>query len=151
MDLFLGSIPLHQLNSVCSQIARHAGNNHTAKVADNVALYVDLRDRAFRGIALGVAALAWHALGFDPGCPREKAVKVLGDLRSNGPLSRNEIRRKHHLESKQQRDIVLERLAAEDLVRVDGQTVTAATFGEFVTALYSRPGLPEAVDAGDSA
>ena len=113
---------LHQLDSVCSLIARHAGNNHTAKVVDNVALFVDLRDRAFRGITLGVAALAWHALGFDPGCPREKAVKVLGDLRSNGPLSRNEIRRKHHLESKQQRDIVLERLASEDLVRIDGQT-----------------------------
>jgi hypothetical protein len=142
---------LRQLSSVCSQIARHAGNNHTAKVVDNVALFVDLRDRAFRGITLGVAALAWHALGFDPGCPREKAVKVLGDLRTNGPLSRNEIRRKHHLESKQQRDIVLQRLAAEDLVRIEGQTVTAATFAEFVTALYSRPGLPEASDAGDSA
>jgi hypothetical protein len=141
---------LHQLNSVCSLIARHAGNNHTAKVADNVALFMDLRARSFRSIALGVAALAWHALGFDPGCPREKAVKVLGDLRTNGPLSRNEIRRKHHLESKQQRDIVLQRLAAEDLVRIDGQTVTAATFEEFVTALYSRPGLPEVADAGDS-
>jgi hypothetical protein len=82
------------------------------------------------------------------GCPREKAVKVLGDLRTNGPLSRSEIRRKHHLESKQQRDIVLERLAAEDLVRINGQTVTAATFEEFVTALYSHPGLPEAADAG---
>jgi hypothetical protein len=78
-------------------------------------------------------------------------VKVLGDLRGNGPLSRNEIRRKHHLESKQQRDVVLERLAGEDLVRIDGQTVTAATFGEFVTALYSRPGLPEAVDGEDLA
>jgi hypothetical protein len=142
---------LRQLSSVCSLIARHAGNNYTAKVADNVALFVDLRTRAFRGITLGVAALAWHCLGFDPGCPREKAVKVLRDLRTNGPLSRNEIRRKHHLESKQQRDIVLERLAAEDLVRIDGQTVTAATFEEFVTALYSRPGLPEAVDGEDFA
>jgi hypothetical protein len=142
---------LHQLNSVCSLIARQAGNNYTAKVADNVALFVDLRDRAFRGITLGVAALAWHCLGFDLGCPREKAVKVLRDLRTNGPMSRNEIRRKHHLESKQQRDNVLERLAAEDLVRIEGQTVTAATFGEFVTALYSRPGLPEAVDGDDFA
>jgi hypothetical protein len=142
---------LHQLNSLCSLIARQAGNNYTAKVADNVALFVDLRARAFRGITLGVAALAWHCLGFDPGCPREKAIKVLRDLRANGAMTRNEIRRKHHLENKQQRDIVLERLAAEDLVRIDGQTVTAATFEEFVTALYSRPGLPEASDAGDSA
>jgi hypothetical protein len=142
---------LHHLDSVCSLIARQAGNNYTAKVADNVALFMDLRARAFRGITLGVAALAWHGLGFDPGCPREKAVKVLRDLRTNGPLSRSEIRRKHHLESKQQRDIVLERLAAEDLVRIDGQTVTAATFEEFVTALYSRPGLPEAADGEDFA
>ncbi len=142
---------LHQLNSVCSQIARQAGNNYKAKVADNVALFVDLRDRAFRGITLGVAALAWHALGFDPGCSREKVVKVLRDLRVKGPQSRSEVRRKHHLESKQQRDILLKRLAAEDLVRLDGQTVTAATFEEFVTALYSRPGLPEAFAGEDSA
>lgn len=137
---------LHQLNSVCSQIARHAGNNHTATGADIIALFTDLRALAFRGITLGVAALAWHGLGFDPGCPREKAVKVLHGLRSKGSMSRNEIRRIHHLENKEQRDILLERLAAEDLVRIDGQTVTAASFEEFVTALHSRPELPQAGD-----
>ena len=66
-------------------------------------------------------------------------------------MSRNEIRRIYHLDDKEQRDILLERLAAEDLVRIDGQTVTAATFEEFVTALHSRPGLPEAANFREAA
>ena len=34
-------------------------------------------------------------------------------------------------------------LAAEDLVRLDGKTVEAATFREFVDALYARDEFPE--------
>lgn len=44
------------------------------------------------------------------------------------------------------RDVLLERLIAEDLIRIERKTVTAATFAGFVAALLSRPALPEAVD-----
>lgn len=137
---------LHQLGSVCHQIANYAGSNRECKPDHIKTLMWDLHARTLRGITLGVAALAWHCLGCDAGCPREKAVKVLRGLRSIGPMSRNDIRRNYHLESKSQRDILLERLAAEDHVRIDGQTVTAASFKEFVSALHTRSELPEAAN-----
>lgn len=58
---------LHQIVGVCHQIACHAGSNPAAKPEDVIALSWDLHARAFRGVTLGVAALAWHCLGFDPG------------------------------------------------------------------------------------
>ena len=136
---------LHQLGSVCHQIAQYACQNSEANPTHCITLYWDLHAAAFRGIALGVAALAWHGLGFDPGCPSEKAVKVLRDLRTKGPMSVSDILRFGHLK-KEPRDLLLERLVGEDLIRVDGKTVTATTFDEFVTALHSRRGLPEAPD-----
>jgi hypothetical protein len=135
---------LRQLFGVCNQIAKQAGSNHEAKPEHVGGLFWDLYTRTFRGITLGVAALAWHGFGFDPGCPREKAVKVLHGLRTRGPMTRNEILRSYHLGGKEQRDILLERLASEDLVRIDHKTVTAASFEEFVCALHSRPELPGA-------
>jgi hypothetical protein len=44
---------------------------------------------------------------------------------------------------KTERDVLLERLAAEDLVRIEGKTVEAANFAEFVDALYARDEFPE--------
>lgn len=136
---------LHQLGDVCAQIAHYAANNTTATPKQVAALFGDLHTRTFRGITLGVAALAWHGLGFNPGCPRQKALKALKDLRTKGPLSRSEVLVGARL-NKAERDLLLERLVAEDLVRVDGKTVTATTFLEFVAALHTRPGLPEADD-----
>lgn len=136
---------LHQLTSVCDQIARHRPGTPAPAPEFISALFFDLLYRSFRGVALGVAALAWHGFGFDPGCPRDKATKVLNDLRAKGSMSRSDILRYGHLQ-KEQRDLLLERLAAEDLVHVDGKQVVAATFAEFVTALHSRRGLPEAPD-----
>ncbi len=135
---------LRQLDSVCDQIAHCAGNNTEGTREQVSALFWDLHERAFRGVTLGVALLSWHCLGFDPGCPREKALKALRDLRTKGPMSRSDVLRYAHLKDKEQRDLLLERLAAEDLIRVDGKMVTATTFVEFVAALHTRPGLPEA-------
>jgi hypothetical protein len=140
---------LHQLGRVCDQIARYAGNNHTATPKHIGDLYWDLHARAFRGVTLGVAALAWHCLGFDPGCPRDKAMKVLRDLRTKGPMSSSDILRYGHLKDKEQRNVLVKCLTAEGLIRIDGTTVTATTFAEFVDALHSRPELPQAPDHRD--
>jgi hypothetical protein len=114
---------LHQLGSVCLQITGFAQSNDRPGSPEQLsALFWDLHTRAFRGIVLGVAALAWHCLGFDPGCPRKKALKALRDLRAKGPMSRSEVLRSAHL-NKEERDITLEAFAAEDLVRVEGNTV----------------------------
>ena len=134
---------LHQLGSVCNGIAHFAGGSPEATQAQISALFWDIHTRAFRGITLGVAALAWHCLGFDPGCPRKKALKALRDLRRKGSMSPSEILRSAHLK-KDERDLMLKRLLAEDLIQVEGKTVTAATFDEFVDALHARAELPQA-------
>ena len=136
---------LRQLFSVCHQITLWACNYSEADRGNPGTLQWALYAAAFRGITLSVAALAWHGLGFDPGCPAEKAVKVLRDLRTKGPLSVSDILRCAHLK-KEQRNLLLERLTAEDLIRVDGKTVTATTFDEFVTALQSRSTIPPTFD-----
>lgn len=136
---------LRQLGSACDRIARYAGSNREATGECVSSLFWRLHARAFRGVTLGVAALAWHCLGFDPGCPREKALGVLNHIREKGSARKaNLLLAKGCRVNAKTRDILLDRLAAENLIRVEGATVTAASFGEFVAALHSRPALPEA-------
>ncbi|MGB6220925.1 hypothetical protein [Haloferula sp.] len=135
---------LHQLGSACDQIAQYSGNNHETTPEQISALYWDLHARSFRGITLGMAALAWHCLGFDTGCPREKALKVLSYIREKGSVKKSDLLlAKGSRVDAATRDILLERLAAEDLIRVEGKTVTATSFEDFVMALHSRPALPD--------
>lgn len=124
---------LRQLISVCAGISCHP-----VITKNSSAIMWSLFAATYRAIALGVAALAWHVFGFDPGCPREKALKVLRGIQSAGSMTMNEIRRNFHLDSKEQRDLLLERLAAENLIRINGRTVTSTTFEGFVKALQAR-------------
>jgi hypothetical protein len=93
-----------------------------------------------RGLIIGIAGLAWHGLGF---VSQEKAVKVLEHLREKGPTTKSDLVRYAPRIPKAERDILLERLAAEDLLNVDGTMVTATTYPEFVAALYARDEFPE--------
>ena len=136
---------LRQLDGVCDQIAKYAGNSNEATREDVSTLFWNLHARSFRGITLGVAALAWHCLGFDPGCPREKAVKVLRFIREKGSVRKTDLLlAKGCRVDASARDVLLERIAAEDLIRVDGKTITATSFEKFVAALHSRAELPDA-------
>jgi hypothetical protein len=76
-------------------------------------------------------------------------MKVLQDLRTKGPMSSSDVLRYGHLKDKEQRNVLVKCLTAEDLIRIDGTTVTATTFAEFVDALHSRPELPQAPDHRD--
>ena len=42
-----------------------------------------------------------------------------------------------------QRDMLLQQLANEDLVRIEGKCVVGTTYPEFVDALYQRPEFPQ--------
>ena len=57
-------------------------------------------------------------------------------------MTRNELRRGAHL-GKEDRDLLFERLAAENLVRIEGKVVTATGYAEFVEHLYARREFPE--------
>jgi hypothetical protein len=100
---------------------------------------MELHAMAFRGIVLSIASLAYHCLGFYPGCPRGKALALLRHLRDKGPLTRRELQRHTQSLNADERDKVLTRLAAEGLVVMNGNKVTAVPLAEFMEALYARP------------
>ena len=134
---------VRELGPVCRAIARSSATE--GATAEQVkALTAGLYCNALRGITLGVAALAWHCLGFDPECEREVALELLRHLRDQGGLTRREIHRKFPAFSAEQRDRVLERLAAEGLVELKDKKVAAATQEGFVKALHARAELPMA-------
>lgn len=134
---------IHQIGGVCFQIAVQSCIRTGAPSESVHILHSDLYPRALHGISLGVAALAWHCLGFDPGCPRKKALKVLRHIREKGTVAKSDLLlAKGSRVDATTRDVLLERLAAEDLIRVEGKTVTATSFSEFVKALHARPELP---------
>ena len=136
---------VHQLGGVCERIASFADREAKAKPEEIIALLRDLYAHALRGMVIGIAGLAWHGIGFDLGCPQKKALKVLGSIRGKGPMRLTELLfTKGARIDAATRDTLLERLVSEDLVRVEGKTVIAATCAEFVAALHSRPELPEA-------
>jgi len=135
---------VRELGPVCQAIARSSATE--GATAEQVqALAADLYCNALRGITLGVAALAWHCLGFDCGCEREVALELLHHLRDQGDLTRREIQRRFPAFSAEQRDRVLERLAAEGLVELKDKKVAAMTMEGFVKALHARAELPMAV------
>lgn len=133
---------VRQLFPVCSRLANWTGQRSGATAAEIEALFLDLYGHTLRGMVIGVTGLAWHGLGFDTGAPRAKAVKLLKYLRDKGAMTKSDLMRGAHL-TKDQRDVLLERFAAEDLVRVDGKFVIATTYPEFVEALYAREAFPE--------
>ena len=129
--------------AVCERIAGWCGRG--APALEVQALWFELCMHTLRGITLSVAGLAWHVLGFDPGCPRAEALRVLAYLREKRTMTMAELRRNAHL-SKELRDTLVDRFAAEGLAEVDGKDVTAVGYHEFVTGLYGRDELPPPID-----
>jgi hypothetical protein len=131
-----------QLFPVSLRLTAWAGHWSGASAGECEALALDLCAHALRGVTIGVAGLAWHGLGFDPGCDRAKALKALAYLRTKGPMTLSDLTR-HGKVKKPLRGPLLERFVAENLVRVDGKMVAPTTYEEFVAALYARNEFPE--------
>ncbi|MDB4544814.1 hypothetical protein N9Z83_02615 [Akkermansiaceae bacterium] len=127
---------VRQLSSICLKIACFAGDSSTPR--DIIyALMLDLHSRAFRGIAISIGSLAWHGLGFDSACSQLKTRNILKHLRKTGSMTRSKILRKFHL-PKAQRDQLLIQLEGEGLIHLDGKTVNAVAFADFIDSLYGR-------------
>ncbi len=141
---------VHELEETCGAICNCLRTMSGAKHQDTTPLLIDLYNLALCGIAISIAALAWHGLGFHPGCPLPKARKILSRLRVQGSLSCRDVYRLGRFKTAEARDDVLARLSAEGLVRVDGKTVTAIPLAEFLNALHTRPEfkLPAPLSAG---
>ena len=107
-----------------------------------MAMARDLCEHAMRGLVWSVAGLAWHGLGIDAGCTRQEVIRVLNYMRAREPMTKSELRRGTHLE-KEERDQLLECLAAEGLVRMEGKTVVASSYLDSVELLYARKDFAE--------
>ncbi len=133
---------VRQLFPVSLRIANCGGTYSGSSTEEITALTYDLCAHATRGLVLSVAGLAWHGLGIDAGCPQQEIARVLEYLRTREPMTLSELLRGAHLDKKE-RDRMVECLAAEDLIRVDGKIVTATRYVEFVESLQKRKAFPE--------
>jgi hypothetical protein len=133
---------VRELHPVCDRIADFAGSQPRTPQSERRALGWDFYCHSLRGMVLSVVALSWHCLGFDPGCPIDVARDLLDFLRKEGPKSPRDIQRKVSALNADQRDAVLKRLREEGLVTIDGKTVTATSFPDFVSSLHSDTRLP---------
>ena len=129
---------VRELEEVCYRIARHTAAPGSS-AEEIMAIFVDLNDMAFRGIVISIASLAYHGLGFDPGCPHAEAAALLRHLRDSGPVSRRDLQRRFQSFTATQRDQVLERLAAEGLVVLDAKKVAAVPLADFIRSIHVRP------------
>ena len=135
-----------QLYPACLHFAGFVGRATGESLQELEALALDLSAHTLRGMAIGMAGLAWHGLGFDAGCPQQEAARVLDYLRRKGPMTASDLNRKAHIDDNKLRDALVERFAQEDLVRIDGKTIRPTGFEEFVEALYARGEFPAPVN-----
>ena len=133
---------LRELPFVSLEIARFVGLDRSS-VHEVATMAHDLNKLAMRGIALGMESLSWHCEGFDAGCKPSMARKLLKHVRSQGSVSCRDIQRKHRQLDAAALGAVLERLAAEGLVTLEGRTVKAVALDDFVRSLPHRAGYPE--------
>jgi hypothetical protein len=132
-----------QIIPVCHRIAIWCGKGATKEGVE--ALWLEMCMHTLRGLVMSIGGLAWHGLGFQTGSSRKDTLKVLRYLRDKGPMTKADLLRAAHL-NKEQRDKLVNCLAAENLVRVNGKKLTATTYPEFIVALYGRKDLPEPVN-----
>lgn len=124
---------LHQIEDVCLLITRVV----QASLQDEQHLHWDLYNRAIRAIYIGVVALGWHALGFELGCPRPLARKILKRLRTKGPMRTEELQKFASL-SEGEWDAFLRSFSSEGLIKVETGTVRAESFDDFIRSIHTR-------------
>jgi hypothetical protein len=135
-----------QLFPVCLRIANWCGTYSGASPEQIMALTNDLCGHSLRGLVLSVAGLAWSGLGIDLGCTRDELLRVLNYLRRKGPMSLSDMLYRAHIQDAKTRDMLVELFETEDLARVDGKTLEATSYVEFVEALYARKEFPQPVN-----
>lgn len=133
-----------ELGEVCSRLAQtfcgiYRQPNDPALIT---ILGMDLYRMTMRSMVIGVAALAYHSWGFDAGCPRKDVAAVLHHLRSRASMSLRDLQRRFPALDATKRNAVLRRLAAEGLVEIQGNQVSAVALSAFVDALQQRPEYP---------
>lgn len=131
-----------QLFPACLCFANQLGRYHGTNIKETGALALDLAAFTLRGMVISMAGLAWHGYGFDGGCLRQEAKRVLTYIRGKGRMTASDFNRKAHINNKGLRDLLVEQFAEEGLVEIDGKWIRPTTYEEFVEALYGRKEFP---------
>jgi hypothetical protein len=143
---------IHQLEGICERIVGVARGPHTTE-DQAIALLSDLYHHTLRGLVIGVASHLWFGVGLMPGEAhddmREKAERLLRRLRDKGPATMTDLLKNFHF-SKRERDSLLEQLAGLGLLQVDGSTVAATSYRDFVEGLYASDEFPAVESLRDS-
>ncbi len=139
-------IIIRQLRGLCQLTAAVAsakrGGFRAAEGEDNIDLARDLLGLALAGLLISVRALGYHLHGIPLPVPQAQARKILNHIRGRQSLRRRELQRDLHL-NKQALDPVLEVLAAEGLVRPEGNQVLAVELADYLKeTTRSWDGLP---------
>ena len=121
---------------LCSMLLEFGGP------ADEIALlHGDLTRATIRAITLGVESMAYHGVGVAPFRTRGEVCQILDIIRRTDFITRRDLQRKHPALPAADRDRVLDYMAKEGLIRLDGQRVTAVPLSDFIRSLAERPGL----------
>jgi hypothetical protein len=135
---------IHELEEVCKRIVGVACDGTTTQ-EQALALLHDLFHHTLRGLVIGMASHIWFGVGLLPGEEQEalraKAARLLRRLRQNGPVTKTELL-KNLLRNKRDRDAVVEALTDRGLIRVEGDTVAATSYREFVEGLDASKEFP---------
>jgi hypothetical protein len=142
---------IHQLEEICRRIVGAASGPGTTEEAAH-SLHHDLYHHTLRGLVIGVASHRWFGVGLMPGEKsdemRKKAGQLLARLRSEGPVTMTDLLKNFHLK-KHERDALLEALSGQGLLQVDGSTVAATSYRDFVEGLYASEEFPAVESAMD--
>ncbi|MEI7912957.1 MAG: hypothetical protein WCK77_25330 [Verrucomicrobiota bacterium] len=133
---------IRELGVVCAGLVAFIGQRGST-TTERDSLYQDLHLMCVRAVTLGVESLAYHGHGFDACCPRGEAMKVLSYIREKGEVSRRDLQRRFVCFTADERDEVLESLAAEGLLELDARRVRAVPLAGFIGSLSSRACLGE--------
>lgn len=135
---------IHQLDGICRRIVGVAMEPGTTD-EEALALLHDLYHHTLRGLVIGVASHRWFGVGLMPGEEREetrkKARRLLARLRTEGPATMTDLLKNFHLK-KHERDALLKALSGQGLLQVDGSTVAATSYRDFVEGLYASDEFP---------
>lgn len=135
---------IHQLEGVCSLIIDFVSDSGTPP-EEATALCHDLYGNTLRALIVGITSLSCFGFGLrlGPDCEplREKALKLIRELRHDGPVKKSLWSKNNHIAAGQ-RDLLLRQLAEENLLRVENDTLVATTFPDFLRGLYEREEFP---------
>ena len=138
-DFFI-MLTLREVDAFCLRLCRMLAG-FDCPVDELELLRRDLTRATIRAITLGVESMAYHGVGVATFRPREEVCQILEIIRVTNSITRRDLQRKHPALPAAERDRVLDHMAKEGLIHVDGQRVTAVPLATFISSLAERPGL----------